>query len=142
MIEYRTDFYRLGSGILTTVKAYLKTLRQTGRTTQFIKSLRDGDIIVVSNETQKRIIRELALDSGINKIDFIIYNVNNTDIFADPLEELRSSLRGRNDRRIVFDHTWIEQYYIHSIHKMQKRLVHLGESYRLDTQSSFAYYID
>ena len=110
------DAFGIGSAIKGCCEIYFRSARQTGRTSDLIDNLNNGDrIIFVKNEEAKRWTR-ICKDIG-KDIDCIAVNPTNTDIF-----NIRKNTKGTT----VFDNAWIEIFQINStielIDKFQKEL--------------------
>jgi len=101
------DAFGIGSAIKGCCEIYFRSARQTGRTSDLIDNLNDGDrIIFVKNEEARRWTR-ICKDIG-KDIDCIAVNPTNTDIF-----NIRKNTKGTT----VFDNAWIEIFYMNETHK-------------------------
>ena len=92
---------------------FIKSCRQTGRTTSLIDSLKDGDIVIFYNTPEAKRIQNLSLVEKNVKIHAVVINpkLNDSEI-SYKLNEIK--IENKNNR-IVFDHSWIEKYYLVTI---------------------------
>jgi hypothetical protein len=103
------DQYGIGTAIEGCAVNYFAVSRQTGRTTQMIESLQDGDRVVCLRGKDaawlKRRLREFEKD-----IDVICVPTKEANLIFD-----NPPSKGRT----VFDHDWIEKYYTEAIQRVQ-----------------------
>lgn len=91
----------------TMLHVYINSKRQSGRTTRMISSLDDGDTIVCTNSAHARIL-QMQIQQEHGKI------VRCIAAAPHRIEQYIDTLRGLPGN-VVFDHTWIEDYYQHQI---------------------------
>jgi len=103
------DFFGIGAAIKGAMKIYFQSARATGRTTWLIDNLRDGDRVIFHNSTEATRVEHLCRERGV-KIKWSVMS------FDDINKILH--LKGSN-KRLIFDHTWIERYYLRVIEKAQ-----------------------
>lgn len=99
------DNFGIGAAITASAEIYLRSARQSGRTTRLIENLKDGDRVVFKTHKEasffSRRIKELGL-----KVDCVAVPTNNLSKLYE---------RPRSSRRTLFDHGWLEKYYMESI---------------------------
>lgn len=100
------DFFGIGSAIESVARIYFQSARATGRTTHLIESLKSGDRVVFASVGEINYFKRLLLERGITDVDCILVNVKE-------LESLFDSTPSTG--RTIFDHGWIEQYYLNAI---------------------------
>ena len=106
------DFFGIGAGIEGAVKIYFQSARRTGRTISLINSLKTGDRIVFHNEKEARRVSNLCKEKGIN-IKYIIVPINNLSKIFE---------KGSSQGRTIFDHLWVEKYYLAEINKIKNEI--------------------
>ena len=123
------DHFGIGSGVEGAARIYFQSGRRTGRTTSLVDSLKDGDRVVFLSEQEGRRVKSLCKDRGVN-IEMIV---------SDPKSPDRLFGRGSpsGDERTIFDHSWVEQFYLEAIARAQRDIDHFqkelsgrGESHR------------
>ena len=98
-----SDLFGIGTAIRGLVDIYSKSARGTGRTTTLIEHVKDGDLVIFSNHREAvRVSRLCEFERGI-KIKYIVINPQNPEqIFEQTCW---------HQGRIIFDHSWIEEFY-------------------------------
>lgn len=97
------DAFGIGAGIKGAVNVYLHGARRTGRTTTLLESLQDGDRVVCLTLEEARRLRTLAHELGKDHCQFLNLRVN---------EALELFRLGTPKGRTIFDHAWVEAYYL------------------------------
>lgn len=123
------DHFGIGAGVTAVVRTFFQAARATGRTTSLVESLKTGDRVVFLNEREGRRVQAMCKDRGVE----IQITVND----ARYLDRLLSHGPPRHDGRLVFDHSWVEEFYSHTIEQAQRKLDHFqrelsgyGEAHR------------
>lgn len=108
------DQFGIGQAINGATHVYFRASRQTGRTTALIESLKSGDMVVFIDSREAERVKRLCLEKGVNIKTIVL----------DPKEPQRIFDRGSvsGDGRCVFDHSWVEQYYLNAIKRAQKEI--------------------
>ena len=88
---------------------YFRSARQTGRTTSLVESVKDGDRIVFADGKEAERVRGMCLARGV-AVECIV---------ADPKNPSRVFERGPSKGRTLFDHSWVEQFYLDAIKHAQ-----------------------
>ena len=109
------DFFGIGSAVKGTVNIYFQSARGTGRTTNLIESLDDGDRVVFSSSKEAKRVEKLCRERGINILTLI----------ADPKKLGDIMQWGTSQKRTIFDHSFVEEYYRHSLESATKRLAYI-----------------
>lgn len=121
------DHFGIGAAIRSAALMYTQSARRTGRTTSLVESVKDGDRICFSDSREAERVRRLCIERGV-KVECIV---------IDPKTPERLFERGTSQGRTLFDHSWVEQYYLASIERAQADIDHLekqssgyGETHR------------
>lgn len=97
-----SDFFGIGQALHAVAQVYFLSARRTGRTTTLLESLKDGDrVIVITVQEQRRLQRELR-DRKLT-VEVCVNDPARLDLLFN---------YGTPKGRTIFDHTWVEQFYI------------------------------
>jgi hypothetical protein len=124
----KLDNFGIGAAILGAAEIYFRAARQTGRTTNLVESLKDGDRVVFDTYAKaKWFINNRLKGLGIDVECIAIPPEYPGKIFE----------RGTSQGRTIFDHDWVEAFYLLRIKDLIKELDHLeressgyGEAHR------------
>jgi hypothetical protein len=109
--ELNMDFFGIGNAIRAATDMYIFTSRRTGRTLSMVNSLKSGDRVVFTNSQEANRVRRLCEERGIQDVHFEVCDPHNVrDMFN----------RGTSQGRTIFDHSWVEAYYIQVIEQAVK----------------------
>lgn len=121
------DHFGIGAAMRGMHEVYTQSARQTGRSTSLLDSLKDGDRVVCLVPQEARRLEGLARERGL-KVEFVTCPVGD----AQRLFE-----HGTPQGRTIFDHTWVEAYYLRrledaerDIDRLQKELSGWSEAHR------------
>lgn len=121
------DHFGIGAAMRGMALTYFQSARRTGRTTSLVESVKDGDRIVFADSREAERVLRLCLERGV-KVECIV---------SDPKTPQRLFERGTPQGRTIFDHSWVEQYYLDILEGHEKELDHLttqlsgyGEAHR------------
>lgn len=121
------DHFGIGAAVDGAVQIYLQSARRTGRTTSLVESVKEGDRIVFVDSREAERVNRLCLERRVN-VDCIV---------IDPKYPERLFERGTSQGRTMFDHSWVEQYYLAAISRANSDIDHLekqasgyGEAHR------------
>lgn len=116
------DHFGIGAAVTGAARIYFQSARRTGRTTSLVDSLKDGDRVVFQSQREGQRVKSLCKERGVN-IEIVI---------SDPRhpEGLFSRGTAGSDARLVFDHSWVEDYYLNTLTRAS------DEIDRLQTQLS------
>ncbi len=109
------DLYGIGTAIKAAVGFYTVIARRTGRTTTMVNSLKPGDRVIFFNYKDTIIVKTMCRTKGIVDIKFEVHDPRSHEIFA----------HGPSRGRTIFDHRWVEEYYLGIINDAVKRLDNL-----------------
>lgn len=105
----------------------MQSARRTGRTTSLADSVKDGDRICFASSGEARQMERLLRERGV-RVECIV---------IDPVNPLEILNRGTSQGRTLFDHGWVEQYYLaaiehasSSIDRFQRDASGYGEAHR------------
>lgn len=99
------DHFGIGAAMKAANIIYCQAARRTGRTTSLIESLKDGDRVVCINRIEADRVQRLCRERGTT-VECIVVDVK------EPHELMR---RAPSEGRTLFDHTWVERFYLHQI---------------------------
>lgn len=101
------DHFGIGSGVSGAAHTYFQASRRTGRTRSLVEIVKDGDRVVFLTEREARRVQHLCKERGVS-IEVVV---------CDPRTPERLLRRGNpsHDERMIFDHNWIEQFYLNAI---------------------------
>ena len=106
------DHFGIGAEMESMVRVCCQSARRTGRTTAMVESLSSGDRIIFTNKQEADMVRRLARDVG-KEIECVV---------ASPSDITRLMDRRLGKGRTIFDHSWVEDYYMHVITKGRKEI--------------------
>ena len=106
------DQFGIGKVLEITAMTYTQTARRTGRTTQMIAGLKDGDRVVFNNKAEAERVRRLCLEQGL-KINCLVVEAKSFDRLIE---------KGKCEGDTVFDHSWLEEYYLVQTREAQAML--------------------
>ena len=121
------DQFGISTAMRGMAKMYFSSARQSGRTTQMLDSLKDGDRIVCLNEQEARRLKGLCRERKLNVQVLVCLPHSYQDLFR----------QGTPQGRTVLDHSWVEQLFLDNlestathIDKLQTELSGYGEAHR------------
>lgn len=101
------DHFGIGAAMKAMTLNYTYSARRTGRTTSLVESMKDGDRIVFAERREAERVERLCLERGV-KVECIV---------IDPRDPGRVMERKQPEGRTIFDHSWVEHYYMHAIER-------------------------
>lgn len=121
------DLFGIGSALKGVAHAYFHCSRQTGRTTMMIDSIKDGDRIIFAHRNESERVQRICKERGLD-VDCI---------FASTRDPSRIFEHGSSLGRTVFDHGWVEEYYLNAMDRCAAEIRHFetglsgyGEAHR------------
>lgn len=111
------DHFGIGAAMQGMAHVYFQSSRRTGRTISLIESMKDGDRIVFADSKEADRVRRLCLERGVQVECVVIAPKSPGRVFEC----------GTPMGRTVFDHTWVELYYIEAIERAQREVDHLQQ---------------
>lgn len=110
------DMFGMGNSIKTLFEFAMTQARRTGRTTLMIENLKDGDRVIFLCEREAQRVKRLASLRGVN-----------IETQTVPVKDVLTLFeQGTAEGRVVFDHTWLEEYYRQVLERETKYLDHLS----------------
>jgi hypothetical protein len=111
------DHFGIGSGVHGAAAVYMCSARRTGRTTSLLESLKPGDRVCYSTQEAARELERRIRERRLEGVTVIVRDPQRApDIFT------RS---GPSKGRTLFDHSWVEQYYLRAIEQCMRDIDHL-----------------
>lgn len=104
------DHFGIGQAMRGIARVFFQSARQSGRTTSLIESVKDGDRIVCATSKEVPRLQQLCRERGLSVECIVI----------DPRTPERIFQRGTPTGRSIFEHTWVEQYYMASLERAEK----------------------
>lgn len=101
------DVFGIGAAVRGAVVTYFTMARGSGRSTHLVDILKDGDCVVFTNRMEADRILYQCKRRRLD-VECIVVSVN------DP-QALFNRTRSRAKGRTIFDHSWVEQYYLKAI---------------------------
>jgi hypothetical protein len=121
------DHFGIGAAMKAMALNYTYSARRTGRTTSLVESVKDGDRIVFAERREADRVGHLCLERGV-KVECIV---------IDPRDPGRVMERRQPEGRTIFDHSWVEIFYMRAIEAAAGAIDHLeretsgyGEAHR------------
>lgn len=108
------DAFGIGNGVQGAVNIYCQSARRTGRTTALVESLKDGDRVVFTDRREADRVKHLCKELGV-AIDTMVVETTDPSRLFD---------KGTPTGRTVFDHSWVEKFYMEAIASAQKQIDH------------------
>jgi hypothetical protein len=99
-------------------RMFMHAKRATGRTTAMVQSLREGDLVVVTGSAHGNHLKRACKDAGF-EIETYIAPSNHR------CHQLLDHLAQKPNKRVMFDHTWVECFIADRLLDMQDEFDHL-----------------
>lgn len=97
-----SDIFGIGSAMKAMSMIYFQSARASGRTTQMVESLKDGDRVVFSDSREAKRVDRMIHERGLTKVRCITVPVH---------EPQRVFENGTSQGRTIFDHRWVQDFY-------------------------------
>lgn len=111
------EFEALSAALKTALRAHNFALRGTGRTTEIIMNMMDGDYFIVCGQDLRRShIQPLLSKLGREHVTVINDSAKDLNTLADRLRGIKP---GTN---IHFDHEWVEAYFWNSLEQSLQQM--------------------
>lgn len=111
------DHFGIGAAMQGAARICIQSARRTGRTTSLIESVKDGDRICFADNREAARVRRLCLERSVNIECMTVAPTQPDRIFE----------RGTPQGRTLFDHAWVEQYYLAAIERASAEIDHLQQ---------------
>lgn len=109
------DFFGIGQAMKGVAQVYFSTSRRTGRTTSLLHSLKNGDRVLCASPADSERMRRQCKDRGLD-----VEVVTVAPRCPDAVCRL-----GTSQGRTIFEHTWVEQFYMDALESAQAEIDHL-----------------
>lgn len=109
------DHFGIGSALQAMWRMYCATSRRSGRTTSLVDSVKDGDRVVVLTAAQAQHLERLIAERRVS-VQCIVVEPHAVDRLFE---------RGTSEGRTIFDHAWLEAYYLMKMESAAERIDHL-----------------
>lgn len=106
------DHFGIGQAMHGMAQVYTLSSRRTGRTTSLVQSLKKGDRVVCATDPERRHLQALCRERQL-EVDIIV---------VSPQDPSRLFQRGTPEGRTIFDHSWVEAYYLAAIKQCQREI--------------------
>lgn len=106
-----SDFFGISDGVIGAVNILMRAGRGVGRTKSLIENLKSGDRVVCHDPQETKRISNILRQEGIDDVTVITCT-------GDKLDRLRE--HPRPEGRLIFDHTWVERFYLDRIADAQR----------------------
>ena len=119
------DNFGIGAALKAVANIYFMSARKSGRTTAMIDGLKNGDQVIFSNAQEAYRVQRLCREKGI-------------DVKCISVEPHKFHAAGKfyNARgRTIFDHSWIEQYYLKTLYAVESEIDWLQKEVSKDHKS-------
>lgn len=84
--------------------------RRSGKSTELLHSLKTGDRVIFTNSKEARRIQSLANELGVEIETQVV----------SPSQPYKLRYLGTPKGNLVFDHSWVEQFYMSAIESAQQ----------------------
>lgn len=106
------DHFGIGAAMQGMAQTYFQTARRTGRTVSLVESVKDGDRLIFTNRTEADRVYRLCQGRGVIAECIVIDPSRVSELFE----------RGSSKGRTIFDHSWVEQWYLSALENACKQL--------------------
>ena len=113
------DHFGIGKAMECMALTYSQTARGTGRTTSLIESLKSGDRVICATQREANLMDLLCRERNL-VVTFVVINPSDSHI-----QERALRYYGTSKGRTLFDHNWIEQFYLASIRRCGEVISHV-----------------
>ena len=104
------DHFGIGAAMQGMAMMYFRSARQTGRTTSLVESVKDGDRIIFADSREAERVRRKLLERGL-RVECVV---------VDTQTPGRVFERGTPEGRTLFDHGWVERFYLDAIDRARR----------------------
>lgn len=111
------DIFGIEQAMKGMALTYFQSSRRTGRTVAMIESLKDGDCVCFADHREAKRVRTMCKERGFDIETEVI----------DPRNPGRIFDGGSKKGRYLFDHSWVERYYMNAIEKASLDISHFQE---------------
>ncbi|MBL3825106.1 MULTISPECIES: hypothetical protein [unclassified Marinobacter] len=112
------DNFGIGAQAQGALRVAFTAARGTGRTNAILRSLHDGDLVVFKDRREAGRVEHMAKEMG-RQIQTVVCDPRR----LDKIFEGRGTLQGQ----LVFDHSWLEEYYLMAMEDAYKSIERLRQ---------------
>ena len=112
-----SDHFGIGQALRGATNVYFMSSRATGRTTSLVNSVKDGDRVYFKTPGEKDRVQRMMTERGV-KVDCRVLDVRD---FHWAIE------RGPCTGRTIFDHSWVEEFFLNRLDQAIEELGYLQE---------------
>lgn len=112
------DNFGIGAQAKGALHVAFNAARGTGRTNAILRSLHDGDLVVFKDRRESERVKRAAKEMGV-EIQTLVCDPRR----LEKIFEGRGTLQGQ----LVFDHSWLEEYYLIAMEDAYKSIERLRE---------------
>ena len=105
------DFFGISQAVLGAVETYFRAARRTGRTTSMLDGLKNGDRVIFATHQEAKHAEKLFKENN-QDIQCVVAKPESPDLIL--------IIGGISQGRTIFDHGWIEKFYINRINQCGK----------------------
>jgi hypothetical protein len=111
------DFFGIGPAMKGAALIYFQASRRTGRTTSLLNSLKKGDRVCCARPAEAERLRRQCKQRGLD-----VEVVTLPPHHVDDVRRL-----GTSQGRTIFDHMWVEQFYMNAVERAQHDIDYLEQ---------------
>lgn len=123
-----SDLFGISSALQAITEIYFQSARRTGRTASLVESVKDGDVLIFTNQNEAKRVQRLCADRGVSVVTRVIDPKRRSAIFEHVFTA---------DGRMIFDHSFVEDYFrqliidgSNHLEKIQREASGDGEAHR------------
>ena len=116
------DIYGIGLAARGAVLVFLRSMRGSGRTSDLLDIVREDDLIVFADKNEAESVQNAY---RVDHPDVLLHYIV-VEPTQEKLIELYERARSRAASRLLFDHGWLEQYYVNVLDKARQNLESLS----------------
>lgn len=102
--------YGIGNAFQCMCRTYSSVSRGSGRTSNLIKGLKPGDVVIVKDLNDANCMRATMMELGQKELSDSVRFIADTKGLRGPLVEKLVGMRIPNEA-LKFDHRWVEKHY-------------------------------
>jgi len=106
------DHFGIGAAMKCMAMTYIQGARRTGRTTSLLASLKDGDQVICVDTHQTKLLQRQCTELGLK--------VGCKSVSPERIWELSPMYEAKG--RTLFDHAWVEQYYVRALERAKAEI--------------------
>lgn len=100
------DVFGIGYAVKGVLEVFFRSSRRSGRTTAIVEMVDDKTVVIFRNGEEARHFQRMYADAYRKEVRIDV-------VPAREFNRIHELTRRHNGWKIVFDHTWLEDYYLH-----------------------------